>query len=163
MSRPFFCGVIFGVRVLVQQPASQRRGLEAIAAGSLLLAAAWVLWEITPEPPFRPTVNVIPEDLKALEYLATACEHHARETGRYPDRIEMLTRKHVPQGHDSVSVQWVDVWGTPLRYHPLREGRAFEIRSAGPDRQFETFDDLIRRGGDQPAEMRFGPGANLRR
>ena len=34
-----------------------------------------------------------------------------------------------------------DAWGTPLRYRVVRSG--YELRSAGPDRTFETSDDVV--------------------
>ncbi len=37
--------------------------------------------------------------------------------------------------------QLVDTWGTPYFFHPL-SGQKIEIRSAGPDRQFWTNDDI---------------------
>lgn len=37
--------------------------------------------------------------------------------------------------------QWFDQWGTPLLYRGGKQ--EFRLRSAGPDRQFETSDDLV--------------------
>ncbi len=37
-----------------------------------------------------------------------------------------------------------DPWGTPIRYRLDDENHRFELRSAGPDRQFDTRDDLHR-------------------
>lgn len=41
----------------------------------------------------------------------------------------------------------VDRWGTPYFFHAL-SGDRMEIRSAGPDHEFHTDDDLIHRPGD---------------
>lgn len=41
--------------------------------------------------------------------------------------------------------QLVDRWGTPLFFHAVGKGR-FDVRSAGPDRQLWTDDDLQRAG-----------------
>ncbi|MDB6020553.1 MAG: hypothetical protein JWQ04_410, partial [Pedosphaera sp.] len=38
----------------------------------------------------------------------------------------------------------VDAWGTPLFFHQL-SGTEMEIRSAGPDKQMWTLDDLVAR------------------
>lgn len=38
----------------------------------------------------------------------------------------------------------VDRWGTPYFFHQL-SGNLMEIRSAGPDRQMWTADDVVRR------------------
>jgi len=39
--------------------------------------------------------------------------------------------------------RWTDPWGTPYEYSVLKDGPA-EIRSAGPDRQGGTDDDVVR-------------------
>lgn len=50
----------------------------------------------------------------------------------------------LPPGHPALAVKGhlVDRWGTPFYLHP-RGHKAFEIRSAGPDRTMFTPDDLV--------------------
>jgi hypothetical protein len=49
-----------------------------------------------------------------------------------------------PPAHRTIREgQLVDRWGTPLWFHP-NSGHQMEIRSAGPDRQLFTADDIVR-------------------
>ena len=57
-----------------------------------------------------------------------------RRTGELPaDLPELVARS----GFDFQE----DAWGTPLQYSVA--GKNFELRSAGPDRQFGTGDDIV--------------------
>ena len=61
-------------------------------------------------------------------------------TGHNPGRIALL-----PPDHPAIDAQsqLLDRWGTPFFFHLL--GRdALEIRSAGPDQQLYTPDDLLK-------------------
>lgn len=60
-------------------------------------------------------------------------------TGRNPMRQVFL-----PPGHPALGTggHIIDRWGTPYHLHPRGNG-AFEVRSAGPDRQLYTADDLV--------------------
>lgn len=66
--------------------------------------------------------------------VAAVEEYQMHHGGRLPEGIEgnklLITRK------------LNDAWGSELRYDALARG--YLIRSAGPDRQFETADDLTR-------------------
>jgi hypothetical protein len=59
-----------------------------------------------------------------------------------------------PRNHPSIREgQMVDRWGTPYWFHP-NSGHSMEIRSAGPDRQLFTQDDLVL----NPSPEGFGAG-----
>lgn len=59
-----------------------------------------------------------------------------------------------PRNHPSIREgQIVDRWGTPYWFHP-NSGHSMEIRSAGPDRQLFTQDDLV----INPSPEGFGAG-----
>ena len=59
-----------------------------------------------------------------------------------------------PYNHPSIREgQMVDRWGTPYWFHP-NSGHSMEIRSAGPDRQLFTQDDLVL----NPSPEGFGAG-----
>jgi len=60
--------------------------------------------------------------------------------GKNAAREEFLPAQHVALNAQG---QLVDRWQTPLFFHALGAGR-YEIRSAGPDRQMWTADDLQR-------------------
>jgi hypothetical protein len=48
-----------------------------------------------------------------------------------------------PRGHRAIrSGELIDRWGTPYWFHP-NSGSQMEIRSAGPDRQLFTQDDVV--------------------
>lgn len=72
--------------------------------------------------------------------------------GRNPTHERFLSDSHRAF---NTNHQLVDRWGTPLFVHALGGGR-FELRSAGPDRQFWTADDLHRN-----ADGSFRRGTNL--
>lgn len=59
-----------------------------------------------------------------------------------------------PRNHPSIREgQMVDRWGTPYWFHP-NSGHSMEIRSAGPDRQLFTLDDVVL----NPSPEGFGAG-----
>ena len=61
-------------------------------------------------------------------------------TGRNPSRLAFLPRSHAAIDAQG---QLLDRWGKPFFFHLL--GRdALEIRSAGPDRELYTADDLVK-------------------
>jgi hypothetical protein len=72
--------------------------------------------------------------LRARETLASVImfqvEHH-----RCPTRADLLTGKYVRSG------SLVDPWGTSITFHCLPDDDAI-VRSAGPDRLFNTADDI---------------------
>lgn len=57
--------------------------------------------------------------------------HHRGDTGRLPEGIE----------GNKLVLSFTDAWGHALRYD--RDDNAFAIRSAGPDGEFDTSDDLV--------------------
>ena len=59
--------------------------------------------------------------------------------GRNPNGIIFL-----PAGHPAINAQGelCDRWGTPFRFH-AESGLKMEVRSAGPDRQWWTPDDVF--------------------
>lgn len=91
-----------------------------------------------------------------LQIVADFLETYARATGGQPigdnaDITAALTGTQFPgqkgrvfpQQHRTVkNGQLVDRWGEPLWFHP-NSGNSMEIRSAGPDRQMFTQDDVI--------------------
>lgn len=67
-------------------------------------------------------------------------EFQTRE-GRLPHALDELLEFQVERPSVPAEPYWfVDGWETSLRYRPL--GSRYELRSAGPDRHFETPDDL---------------------
>jgi hypothetical protein len=91
-----------------------------------------------------------------LEVVAEFLETYARATGGQPigDNADITAAisgtqypgqkgRVFPQNHRAVkNGKLVDRWGEPLWFHP-NSGNSMEIRSAGPDKQLFTPDDVI--------------------
>lgn len=62
----------------------------------------------------------------------------------------MLDHKRLPRDLKELDpkASYVDPWGTPLRYQVIEpQPMWFAVGSAGPDRVFETEDDIVHRTG----------------
>jgi hypothetical protein len=70
---------------------------------------------------------------------------YLREHGSLPDRIEQFMPAQGTQYVDFHD----DAWGHALRY--VRRGHEYEIRSAGPDGELNTPDDLVETRTVDPA------------
>lgn len=92
------------------------------------------------------------EDLQVVEQLIqfhTRVFHSIPGGGENVDIMRALTggnAKHlalIPPDHPSLNEtgELVDRWGTPFHFHPVSK-RLLEVRSAGPDRQLWTEDDV---------------------
>lgn len=86
------------------------------------------------------------ETSKRLEALATAIDMFQVDKDVYPADLKALGPN--PKGWGASSTGYlvhgeklVDAWGTKFRYSNMTN--TFELRSAGPDRQFDTVDDML--------------------
>lgn len=82
---------------------------------------------------------------KALRVLRVGLEHFHDDTGRYPTEREgllaLITNPDIPNWQGPyVTLIKHDFWKTPYRY--MTNDTLPTLRSAGPDRVFETADDL---------------------
>ncbi len=79
-----------------------------------------------------------------LEALAGAIARYAQATGGVPqtEGFEALVDTLAPQYLNQVVR--LDAWSNGFSYSPLSKDR-FDLRSAGPDGQFQTADDLVAR------------------
>jgi hypothetical protein len=81
-------------------------------------------------------------DHHITENLAVAIEQYEYDVGSPPDKIADLMVR--PSGEDKwkgpYTAMLTDQWGTALAYE--RESTNWHVRSAGPDRQFGTKDDV---------------------
>ena len=83
------------------------------------------------------------------DYLSFVKEHYRKPFGYHEELVAVLVGENplrlapVPPGHPRIDDQGrlTDHWGTPFDIHPL-SSTAIEIRSAGPDKQMNTADDL---------------------
>src|SRR5262249_55608829 len=113
---------------------------------------------VSSEPP-SPIANdlnapngTIQQDLKILHELFVAWQtnfpHTGNPVGENHEITAALTGKNplhyvfVSKDHRAINVrgELCDRWGTPFRFHQL-SGTQMEIRSAGPDKKFNTPDD----------------------
>lgn len=138
---------------------------------------------VTPQAPPLDPAAIDPEIQEMADKLAAKTENPSRDLEIVNDFID-LYRKVFQQGNpiglneDITSVltghnarngvlfppgspmivkgQLVDRWGTPYWFHP-NSAYQMEIRSAGPDRQLFTPDDVVMNPG--PDNMGIGAGA----
>lgn len=76
-----------------------------------------------------------------LRELTTALSSYSTANGSY---VEAQTIQGLLDGLTAAHLrvpQWYDQWGTPLFYRGGKQ--EYRLRSAGPDRQFDTSDDLV--------------------
>jgi hypothetical protein len=90
-----------------------------------------------------------------MNQLATACGAYRNEYGEIPDTnnvhlVRLLTganRSNIvfmefPQRDLNAKKEVIDPWKIPYRFAVKSDGK-FQIGSAGPDRMFDTSDDLV--------------------
>lgn len=134
-------------------------------------------------PPVEDPSRIDPEIQRLADNLAAKTETPVRDLEMVDDFID-LYRKVFQQGNpiglneDITAVltgrnakngilfppnspmivkgQLVDRWGTPYWFHPS-SGHQMEIRSAGPDKELFTPDDIVKNPG--PDNMGIGAGA----
>jgi hypothetical protein len=90
-------------------------------------------------------------DLRTLESLLTIYRriYPGNPVGENADITEALLGKNekglvaIPPDHPAIREgKIVDRWGTPYWFHPI-SGNVMEIRSAGPDKELFTGDDIV--------------------
>ena len=70
-----------------------------------------------------------------ISTVATCVKMYEYDKGRYPDNLESLI------GYNGFTKDWLyDSWDTPLEYQV--KNKMFYIQSAGPDKKFNTGDDI---------------------
>lgn len=80
------------------------------------------------------TQTFLREEARENALLAVrALNLHRQTHGTYPDTLETLFGEQPPE--------LLDAWQTPLRY--TTTGDSFTLHAAGPDRRFDTADDLF--------------------
>ena len=99
-----------------------------VAVIALLAAAYDVRWVV---PMAREGAILLERD--HVERVCLMLLKHRREYGSFPKQLEDASEF-------DESCQFADVWGTPLRYKS--DGKTFLVVSAGPDRTFDTEDDV---------------------
>jgi|GEM_PF-545696 len=110
------------------------------------------------------------QDVDTLHALLRQYLHHLRRRQGHPigndsDLARVLSGRNpmrlvvIPSGNPALSEdgRLRDRWGTPYFVHP-KGNNSFEIRSAGPDHQLFTADDLVAKLQDAAEEELPDPG-----
>ena len=74
--------------------------------------------------------------------IGVAIDAYEIEAGRFPTDLKQLTLATQDRGPLIQSANISDSWGTEFQYNPNKGSFQYEIRSAGPDMQFGTEDDI---------------------
>lgn len=119
-------GLILSLIALTKRPRGFAIAGTAVGVlGSLILAgclsATVMLWD-----GIRMSIGV--------SSLPQALEQLRSQQGEFPESLDALG---IPAWMQT------DAWGTNFRYEQLEDGDAWRITLAGPDRQFDTDDDII--------------------
>jgi general secretion pathway protein G len=80
----------------------------------------------------------------SIANVCTAIDVYETDTGRYPPSLQSLISNDGAPNWSGPYIRGglpADAWGTPLTY-TLKGESDFEVRSAGPDAQMGTGDDL---------------------
>ena len=147
----FTCGLLSPVGLFMSLAALSRKPRGAATAGVLLglLGSLWLglLGSLAVGAAMSAAALEQAKLEHRTEAAMTAAEKVVRqyeeETGRVPEGIE----------GNKLVLQFNDAWNNSLRYDLETDGR-FLIRSAGPDAEFDTKDDLT-----HAAHAAAGPGS----
>ena len=85
--------------------------------------------------------NTARQSIKAIEM---AIDLYEQDNGHYPQAMQNLVQSTGEPNWKGPYIRGgipVDPWATPFGYTPKGDN-AFEVRSAGPDRQMNTGDDI---------------------
>jgi len=130
---------------------SRRLAAHLVAALALLLISVSMLYSA------MRTGRITAESRKSVELhqaqqqlISVSLEFsgYLLKTGRLPRSLEELVAAK-PGKMSPRSI--VDPWGTPIRYEIIDpQPMWYRLTSAGPDRRFETEDDLVHKVGGRP-------------
>jgi hypothetical protein len=112
-------GLIFSLIGLGRQP-------KGLAIAGTVISGLGLLGLVASIYFVKPVVTTVVDSLKH----ETAISAYEREHGELPDEQDAL----------GILGDARDGWGTPLRY--VRTGDGYKLLSAGPDRSFDTADDI---------------------
>lgn len=126
---------------------SKRRGfaiagivLGSIGSAMVAVGVASVVVAASAVHHYSVEVPRVEQTHEVLHVAAIEIEQYRQTHGRLPDGIE----------GNKLVLQYVDAYGNEVRYEP-EEQNQYGIRSAGPDGEFDTTDDLRTLSYDPPA------------
>jgi hypothetical protein len=126
-----------------------RRALGLLVFAVGVLGVAGASWRYMPAVARTPRVEAGPDVSLAI------AREQAHEIGRavrvfgyeghgLPDTLARLGERSDVLDDAFLSHEPADPWGTAFRYRVTGDGlRGFEVRSTGPDRRFDTADDVV--------------------
>lgn len=163
---PDFCGPLqgprpappvespFGIHLYATTPKGEVHALPAIEiVDALPPPEGKAVISRKPAPPDLPLNDTAFDDVQTVQVLLDEfCRAFgAMPTGELNDEIVRRLQGENPKGiavlpkaHPSISAEGelLDRWGTPYRFHPESSWH-MSIRSAGPDREMWTADDVL--------------------
>ena len=77
--------------------------------------------------------------------IATAISTYEVQVGRFPESLDDLTVETETRGALLDKGSLADAWGNPFQYKKVSKFK-FEVRSAGPDGQMNSEDDILNGG-----------------
>jgi hypothetical protein len=80
----------------------------------------------------------------SISALSTAVSMYQMDFGRLPPNLESLSDASNPRGYVYMNGAARDSWGNRFRYHQEANGNGFVITSSGPDKIFDTADDIVK-------------------
>ncbi len=135
----FTCGFLSPLGLVMSFLALSKRPRGAATAGLLLglLGSAWIgfvgalVVGGAMSAKALETARLEKQTQAALVQAEGEIENYRQDTGRLPEGIE----------GNKLVLQFTDAWQTSLRYD--LDDTTFAIRSAGPDQEFDSADDLV--------------------
>lgn len=85
----------------------------------------------------------------SIKAVALGVNMYRMEVGRLPQSLKALIDDDSSSGWDGPYLEGglpQDAWGKEFSYSPNSGGKTFTIKSAGPDQQMGTSDDITNRG-----------------
>jgi hypothetical protein len=126
-----------------------RRALGLLVFVVGVLGVAGASWRFMPAVASRPRVETGPAVALAIAReqahdVGRAVRVFGYERHALPDTLARLVERSDILDDVFLAHEATDPWGTALRYRITGGGlRGFEVRSAGPDRRFDTGDDVV--------------------
>ncbi len=133
----------------------RRSTLFLVVLSCLTLISGEVLHDLLGPSYLPKSIRLRSDTRRRLRTLQDPLERYIADCGAFPTRAQGLSALRDNPGVDGWRGPYVesqkmlvDAWKTPIEYSPLTHGNeyyGYVLRSAGPDRQFNTRDDITSR------------------
>jgi hypothetical protein len=110
----------------------------------LIIVSVWLSW---------PLKGIPQNQIDEMGSIVHALNDYKQNHGTYPENLNLII-KNIP-----IRKKWLsDCWGSPYSYKVLGNGKKFELRSSGRDKNFGTDDDILRTS-DYKTNLSLQPSA----